>query len=142
MADEYKALTVINLPFIEKRFLPGSMIPYSDFQESAEMAASVLDDRSHVDPDASPILTADEQISYFMEWGSISDDPDAELHPDHRPVDPGKPSLAAMVEQAKALVEELEANGHDVPAKLRDFAETSDRQISAVDHAEVGDRNE
>jgi hypothetical protein len=45
---EYKALTVVNLPFIEERFAPGEMIPYSRFEAMAEAGAAVTDDRTDV----------------------------------------------------------------------------------------------
>lgn len=134
MTDEFKALTVVNLPFTDKRYEPGATISRSAFEAEAEAAAA-----AHVVPDgiedASHPLAADEQIDYFKEWGTISDDMDAPLHPDHIPADPNRPSLAALVSQAQTLVEELEAAGADVPAKLRALAEISDRQISSVENA-------
>jgi hypothetical protein len=129
--DEYKALTVINLPFIEERYEPGSMIPLSAFERSAEAA-------EEANPDAhNP--TAEENIEHLTEWGSLSDDPEAELHPAHRPVNPNQVTLAQMADQAQSLIAELEGRGEEVPAKLRALAEISDRQISTVDSALGGE---
>lgn len=130
-ASEHKALTVVNLPFIGedgkgKRFEPGMMIPFEDFEASVEAAQSA-------NPDADT-PSAEEQVASLTEWGSISDDPDAELHADHRPVDPNVRTLAQIVSDAQRIVDELEAGGQDVPAKLRELAEISERQINTVDH--------
>lgn len=124
MADEYKALTHINLPFTEKRFAPGEVIPRADFDESAEQGQSLLGDEA---------TTADETIEHFLEFGSISEDLDAPIHPDNVIPEPGKMTVAQMVANAKALVEELENAGADVPAKLRDFAAMSDKQVESAD---------
>jgi hypothetical protein len=48
-------------------------------------------------------------------------------------VDIAKPTLSTIVAEARALIEELEADGADVPAKLRALAEISDRQIADAD---------
>lgn len=122
---DLKALTYINLPFIEDgRFEPGQMIPYGKFVESEELARKFLGDQA---------ISADEQIAEMIKWGSISEDADAPLHHAHRPVDIAKPTLSTIVAEARALIEELEADGADVPAKLRALAEISDRQIADAD---------
>ena len=132
MAEEYKALTVVNLPFIEERYMPGDVIPRERFEAMAEQAAAMVVPGPN-DENATPVWSADEQIKELMEWGSISDDLDAEIHPQNTIPDPNKPSLASMVAQAQALIAELEDRGEDVPAKLRAFSEISDRQVGSVD---------
>lgn len=111
--------------------MPGAMIPRERFEAMAERAAALI--TPGPDEDSTPVWSADEQIAELMEWGSISDDPDAEIHPQNVVPDPNKPSLGAMVAQAQALVEELESRGEEVPAKLRAFSEISDRQVTSVD---------
>lgn len=139
MADEYKALTVVNLPFIEERYMPGDVIPHERFEAMAEAAAgSIL---ATQDENATPVWTADEQVEELMKWGSISDDLDAEIHPQNTIPDPNKPTLAAMVAQAQAMVDELESRGEEVPARLRAFSEISDRQVSSVDAGIGGGEN-
>lgn len=133
-ATEFLARTVVNLPFTEKRYEPGTVIPRSAFEAEADAAAKIVDDRTDKDPGATPIPTADETIAYFMEWGTITDDLDAEVHPDHIIPDPNRPSMAALVAQAQALVEIMENEGAEVPAKLRALADISDRQISTVEN--------
>lgn len=132
-ASEFKALTFVNLPFIEERYAPGDTIPYERFEAMAEQAAAVLDDRRDVDSDASPVWTADDQIEELTAWGSISDDLNAPVHPDHLPVDPNSVTVSSTVARVKALVEEMEAAGLEIPAKMREFAEMSDKQIAEAD---------
>jgi hypothetical protein len=130
---EYKALTVVNLPFIEERFFPGEMIPHDRFEAMAEEAAAVIDDRTDRDPDASPVWTADEHVAELLAWGSISEDADAELHPDHLPVNPNDFTVATAVARVKAMVDEMEAAGVEIPAKMREFANMSDAQVEEAD---------
>lgn len=132
--DEYKALTHVNLPFIEERYAPGQMIPREKFEEMAEQAAKVVDDRTAKDENATPVWTADDHIEELMKWGSISDDSDAALHPSAVIPDPNKPNIAVMVANAKALVEEMEGRGEKVPVKLREFAELSEAQQEEIQH--------
>ena len=131
--ESYKALTFVNLPFIEERFAPGQMIPREKFEAMAEQAASLLEDRTHLDDGASPVWTADDHINELLEWGSISEDADSPLHPDHLPTDPGVPTVASSVAQIRAMVEQMEAAGVEIPAKMRAFAEMSDAQIQEAE---------
>jgi len=131
-ADELKALTVINLPFIEERYQPGMMIPRSAFDRYIEAAETALG------PEAD-VPSADDVIAEMIEWGSLSEDADAELHPNHRPVAVGQPTVANLVEQAKLLVSQLEESGESVPAKLRELSEMSHRQISTADEGLAGE---
>jgi hypothetical protein len=130
-----KALTVINLPFVERRFEAGAEITEQDFQDYLDAAAKVLP--------ADSVPKLEEVISTFTESGSLSEDMDAELHPDHRAVDPADvpDTMAAIVARAEALVEHLESNGQEVPAKLRALTEISERQINAVDSGQGASSN-
>lgn len=130
--EELKALTVVNLPFIGKgglgkRFMPGDSIPRADFDAYAERAAELVDNKDD------NVRTADEVIEHMIEWGSISEDPDAELHPDHLPVDPGQPTIAQLIEQAKTLVADLENRQQEVPEGLQALANTEHQHIGATD---------
>lgn len=136
--DEYKALTVVNLPFTGKRFNPGDMISHAEFEAEADAAAASVD----VNTEGDNLLTADEQVDYFKEWGTISDDPEAELHPDHLPVDPNKPTLAQQIELAKTAVADLEAAGKDVPDELRAFAEMDYQHVTSSENGTGGDSHE
>jgi hypothetical protein len=135
--DSYKALTVVNLPFIEERYEPGEMIPREKFDAMVEQAAAVLDDRTAVDENASPLWTAEDHIAELTEWGSISDDPDAPLHPESIIPNPNEMTVGMIVARAKALVEQLEAGGAEIPAKLREFAGMSEQQIAEADRSRV-----
>jgi len=136
VADEYKALTVINLPFTDYSYLPGAMIPRSAFDECAEATAAAFE--KHPD---TIVPTAQEMIDDMSAWGSLSDDPEAELHPDHIPVDPGLPTIAQMIEQAHDLVEDLENRGQDVPDELRQLANTEWQHVTSTDAGEAGDKH-
>lgn len=132
------ARTVVNLPFIGpdgngQRYEPGAMIPHAVFEQYAEAAAKVVDDRTDKDEGASPLPTADSVVDEFVKYGSITTDPNDGIHPDHVLPDPNQPSLASLVSQAEALVAKYEEEGVEVPAKLRALAEISDRQINATE---------
>lgn len=135
MGADVKALTVVNLPFIEERFQPEQVIPYERFEAYIEAARGALG------PEAE-IPEVDDVIAELTKYGSVSEDMEAELHPDHQPVDPNAMTLARLREEAANLVEKLEAAGADVPAKLRELSEISDRQVSTVDQGAAGDSNE
>jgi len=74
----------------------------------------------------------------MMEWGSISDDADAPLHPAHIPVDPGQPTVYSLAQQAQQLVQQYESEGKEVPEDLKVFAEAI-KNIQADDAASGGD---
>jgi hypothetical protein len=131
VADEYKALTVVHLPFIEETFQPGATIPWVKFEEMATLAAAAVDDRTGEDADASPLPTAEGVIEELMKYGSLSDDLDAPLHPDHIPVAPGAVTAESVVANAKFLIERLTEAGKEVPAELQELAEMDMAQISA-----------
>jgi len=139
MADEYKALTVVNLPFTETHWTPGQMIPRSAFEESADAARSQLDDRSGDDENASSIPTADDMIDALIEGGSLSEDEDAELHPDHIPREPGELSVQSVADSAKALIAQLEADGREIPPELQAMAEVDVRTVKTGDKGSAND---
>lgn len=136
---EYKALTYINLPFLDggagRAYSPGDMIPDEDFEESVSLGESAIGESEWDGQVAAP-----QQIEELILAGSLSADPDAELHPAHRPVVPGAPTVAGLVEQAKLLVTQMEEAGDEVPPELRALAESRDL-LSADDAAAGGEAN-
>lgn len=136
MAGEYKALTYIELPFIGPggeglRFSPGDTISMSEFEKAAKAAEKNFPDlKTH---------TAEQQIKELTKWGSLSDDLDAPLHPDHIPVDPNVPTVNSLVAQAQFLINDLEEKGQDVPAKLRALAEM--KVVTTADSGKAGEKN-
>lgn len=63
MANQYKALTFVNLPGTDKRVAPGGTITAADFEAAKQ---------------------TEEDIQSLIDGGAISEDMDAELHPDHQ----------------------------------------------------------
>jgi hypothetical protein len=134
MADEYKALTYINLPFLDENgrlYLPGQMIPHDAFEESVTRATEAINNPE------TEINSAEGIIAEMIEFGSLSEDPDADLHPDHQPVEPGSPTVAGMIEEAKALVAQLEERGSEVPPELRALADS--QLVAASDNGSGGE---
>jgi hypothetical protein len=62
---EYKALTFINLPLLDIKKAPGDMITEEELSQGGQT------------PD---------DIASLVAGGSLSEDPDAPVHPDHVPV--------------------------------------------------------
>jgi hypothetical protein len=141
LPDEYKALTVINLPFSERLFRPGEMIPVSAFEESAALAAAAIEDRTGDDEGASPISSAEETIQALIEGGSLSEDPSAELHIDHIPRPTGELSLLSISDNAKALVSQMEGMGQPVPIELRTLADMEIQAVTTNDSGAANDGN-
>ena len=136
MADEFKALTYVNLPFLDgngRSYAPGQMIPVDAFEESADMAVSAMPE--HENP-----ISADDMIDELLKFGSISEDPNAEIHPAHIPIDPSQPTVYGLAQQAKQLVSQMEAEGEEVPQELAVFAEAIEA-IRAEDAGAGGDKN-
>jgi len=132
---EYKALTYVNLPFLDgngRLYLPGQSIPEEAFEESAKLAEEAIDDPN------TTIVTAEAMIADLSQWGSISDDPDAPLHPAHVPVDPSHPTVYGLAQQASQLIAQMEAEGQEVPQELQVFADAI-QSIQAQDAASGGD---
>jgi hypothetical protein len=120
LADEYKALTAINLPFVGKTFQPGEMVSRADFDDNAEHELA---------------QSADEEIAALISAGALSEDADAPLHPDHIPVDLGTLNVSSVVQEARTLVAQMEADGKEIPEELKKFAAMDVRAVSADDAA-------
>jgi hypothetical protein len=136
MADEYKALTYINLPFLDgngRMYNPGQTISHSDFEESVAAAEEAM-------PDHENLPSAEDMISEMIKYGSLSEDPDAELHPAHQAFDPANPTVYGLAQQAKQLVAQYEAEGKEVPQELAVFAEAI-QNIQTTDAASGGDQS-
>lgn len=110
--DVLKALTYVNLPGIDVRKAPGDTITEQEWKDAGQ---------------------TDEDRAAMIEAGSISEDMDAEIHPAHKPVPPGAPSLASMVENARELVQTL---GDDAPKELRAFAKLDYQHVVTGDSGE------
>jgi hypothetical protein len=132
---ELKALTYVNVPFLDggagRSYKPGDMIPDTDFAESVELGTSAIGE-----DDWDGKESAESMIAKLIDGGALSEDPDAELHPAHRPVEPGTPTVAGLVEQAKFLVAEMEEAGEPVPDELRLMAES--RELVGTDDEAAG----
>lgn len=122
----HKALTVIGLPVFNEdgvatgetiRKEPGSKITKEEFNKAG---------------------MTQEQISEMEDAGSISTDMDAELHPDHIPVPANMPSVAALVQQARVLMDQL---GDDVPAEVKKLAALDHEERGSSEAATGGDRS-
>jgi hypothetical protein len=105
------------------------------------LAAKGHRDLTDEDPNATPPPNADDVIRELIEWGSLSEDPDAPLHPDHLPVDPAKPTLARLIEQARSLIDEHNARGLEVPSELQALAATDYQHVTSADVGSGGDNN-
>jgi len=120
---EYKALTFITLPFLDdgkgRTYSPGEMISHAEIEESIETGEAAIGEDSWEGQ-----ASLEDMIESMIEAGSLSEDPDAELHPAHRPVVPGAPTFSRIVDQAKALVAQYESEGEDVPEELRALADS------------------
>lgn len=117
----YKALTVIALPVLNEdglatgetvRYEPGAVISDEEWNSSGQ---------------------TEEDAATLVESGAMSEDMDAELHPDHRPVPAGGTNLEAMVANAKDMVDRM---GDEAPAEIKALAET--RLVNATAEAGSG----
>lgn len=118
MKKEYLVRAPLFLPFVEKRKEPGSTVTREELEKAQQ---------------------TDEDVKTLIENGALGEDVDGEIHPDHVPVPPGTPSVALMVEQAKALVE---LHGEDnVPKELKALAKLDYQHVSGgTDGARGGER--
>jgi len=129
MADEYKALTYINLPFLDgdgRLYRPGQTISLADIEESVEAASAALG------PDHETISAAD-QIAEMIQYGTLSEDMDAPLNAAHLPPQPGSQSIETLIAEAKALAADYESRGEPVPPEVAALAEAT-----AVDASDAG----
>jgi len=109
------------------------MIPADAFEESADLAVGAMPE--HDNP-----VSAEDMIDALMQYGSISDDASADIHPAHIAVDPGAPTVYGLAQQAKQLVGQYEAEGKEVPPELEVFAEAI-QNIQSEDAGAGGDKN-
>ena len=114
---EYKALTRIHLPIIEKEYAPGEMISAEDLEAAGQV---------------------EEDINALVESGAIGD-ADAELDPSTIIPDPGMPTIALAVEEAKQLVTDLTTRGEEVPAEVQALADLDYTHATTGDTAVAGD---
>lgn len=112
----HKVLSIVNLP-PDNRKGPGDKITKAEWEAC--------------DPPQT-----EEDIQRLIDDGAISEDMDAEIHPDHLPVDPSVPTIARMVENAKMLVEQL---GDDAPAEVKKLANLDHSHITIKDTGNGGD---
>lgn len=112
----YKALTHVNLPFIEKRYAPGDMIEIDDLKAAQQ---------------------SDEDVQALIDSGALGEEGD-DIHPDNIIPDPSMPTIQSVIAQAQAMVEHLKGKGEKVPAELKAVAEmdyshvtTSDKGVSS-----------
>src|SRR5215831_12748315 len=121
MADAYKALTYVNLPFLDgngRLYAPGQTISLADIEASVEAASAALG------PDHETISAAD-QIADLIQYGSLSEDMDAPLNPAHVAPLPGSQSIETLIAEAKALAAEYESRGEPVPPEVAALAEAT-----------------
>jgi len=132
---EYKALTFINLPFLDggngRLYRPGDMIPEEDFGDSVSLGEAAIGE-TEWDGQA----TAESMIAGLIDGGSLSEDPNADLHPDHQVTYPGTPTVTGLIEGARALVADMEAAGQEVPDEVRLIAEM--QELKSTDDAASG----
>lgn len=121
----HKALTVIGLPVRDQdgnatgetvRKNPGDKITLDEWHKSQ---------------------ATDEEIKAMEKAGSISEDMDAELHPDHRPVPTNMPSVAQLVEQARVLMDHFEGN---VPSEVKRLAGLDYKDKNSSEKSSGGDK--
>lgn len=115
----YKALTHINLPFIEKRYAPGDEIKTSDLQKAQQ---------------------TDDDVKRLVDDGALGEEND-EIHPQNIIPDPGVPTIQLVVANAQRVAEELEARGEKVPNEVRALAKLDIRAVTSGDQGASDDRN-
>jgi hypothetical protein len=120
----HKVLTVIALPVLNDdgaatgetiRKEPGSTVTKAEWAKAGQ---------------------TDEDIQNMLDAGSISEDMDAELHPNHRPVPAGTTSLGQMVESARQMVELM--GEENVPAEIKKLAKLDYNHVGAVPETATG----
>src|SRR4029077_16510363 len=119
MAGPYKALTHVHLPVIEKDYKPGDEIPDADLEEAGQ--------------------TGDD-IQSLIDGGAIGggDDP---INPQNIIPDPSMPTIAQVVADAQAVVQEMTALGEEIPPEVQAVADLDYTPVSAGDEAKAGDAN-
>lgn len=97
----YKALTTLNLPFIEKLVRPGEAVTLDELQAAQQ---------------------SEEDIATLVRDGALGGEDD-DLHPSTIIPDPSMPTIQMVVAQAKQAVQEMEEAGDEVPPELQAVAE-------------------
>lgn len=116
----YKALTHLNLPFIEVRKAPGATITKQELKDAKQ---------------------TDEDIQELLKYGSISEDMEAPLHPSAIIPDPTIPTIASVVADAKRAVRQIEEAGGEVPKQLAAVANLDYNHATSADRGASDDRN-
>lgn len=123
----YKALTVVNLPFIDggkgKKFLPGETITSEDIDQSVAEGSALFEKMS-----IGETVTHDSLVAELLDFGSISDDPNAPILKEHEPVDPGAPTIERLVYEAQQLIDR---EGDNVPPEIKQLAALETNHVVA-----------
>lgn len=114
----YKSLTYVNLPVVDVMKSPGDEITDEELEAAGQ---------------------DEEAVQSLLDSGAISTDMEAPLHPDHLPVDTGTLNINGVVAQARSLIEQLQAEGKEVPAELASFAQLDVRGVLASDEASTSE---
>lgn len=117
MEAEYKVLSILNLPLTGVRKQPGDTVTSQELEENEQ---------------------TDEDVELLIGGGALSDDMDAELHPDHRPISIAQPSIEQMVNAAKATVERM---GDDAPDEVKELAKMELNHAASSDDGKGGEAN-
>ena len=128
----YKVLAPFNLPYVEIRKAPGETVTKAELDRYVKAAEKFNPDGHN--------MTLDETVEYFTKAGVLSDDMDAELHPDHQPVDPNAPTMASVVANAQFLVDQMKSRGQDVPSELKALASIEATDVSTGDSGNGGEK--
>lgn len=129
MADEYKSLTVVHLPFAGKNaegrtFEAGATIARADFEQNAEHELG---------------QDADDEIGALVSAGAISEDMDAPLHPSAVIPAPNEPTMGSVKSAAQFVVERLESSGQEVPEELKAMANLDVADVTTNDAGASGE---
>lgn len=116
-AVQYKALTAINLPIIEKQFRPGDLISEEDLEAAGQ---------------------TDENIQALVDGGALGGEED-ELHPSTIIPDPSMPTIQSVVAQAQVAVQELQEAGDEIPPELQAVADLDYSHVTSGDEGVSGD---
>lgn len=99
----YKALTFLHLPVTDVRKGPGDTVTHE------ELLAADQDEK---------------QIEQLVHDGALSKNLNAEVHPDHRPVDLSVMTTRQMAEMAAIVADKM---GDEAPAEIKALAATLER---------------
>lgn len=122
----YKALTHINLPFLNegegKRIKPGESVEIEDLVEAKQ---------------------TDDDVAALIENGALGEEGD-DIHPQNIIPDPGVPTIQIAIAMAQRTIEELKNQGakdHEIPKELKAVAEMDYRHVTSADKGESSERN-